>query len=48
MNESIKWHAILGHIGQDCVKRLVREGLLDPLTKAELSTCEPCLMDKPI
>ena len=27
--ESIKWHAKLGHIGQDRMSRLAKEGLLD-------------------
>ena len=46
MDESIKWQGRLGHIGQDCMKILAREGLLGLLTKVELSICEPCLMGK--
>jgi transposase InsO family protein len=45
-NDSILWHARLGHIGQDRMKRLAREGLIDPLAKTSLPTCEHCLMGK--
>ena len=45
-NSSIKWHARLGHIGQDRMTRLVRDGLLSSLTKVDLPTCEHCLAGK--
>ena len=34
-SESIKWHARLGHIGQNRMSRPAKEGLLDPLTKVK-------------
>jgi hypothetical protein len=46
--DSIKWHARLGHIGQDRMTRLAREGLIGNLAKVTLSTCEHCLMGKSI
>lgn len=45
-SESVKWHARLGHIGQDRMSRLAKGGLLDQLTKVELPRCEPCLAGK--
>jgi hypothetical protein len=36
----------LGHIGQDRITRLAREGLLGPLTKVNLPICEHCLAGK--
>ncbi|KAK2971858.1 hypothetical protein RJ640_000875 [Escallonia rubra] len=36
MNDSTTWHARLGHIGQDRMTRLAREGLLGPLAKVNL------------
>uniref|UniRef100_A0A2N9GHN6 Uncharacterized protein n=1 Tax=Fagus sylvatica TaxID=28930 RepID=A0A2N9GHN6_FAGSY len=36
----------LGHIGQDRMTRLAREGLLGPLAKVNLPTCEHCLAGK--
>ncbi|KAK2994180.1 hypothetical protein RJ640_018165 [Escallonia rubra] len=46
MNDSTTWHARLGHIGQDRMTRLAREGLLGPLAKVNLQTCEACLAGK--
>ncbi|KAK2970080.1 hypothetical protein RJ640_006553 [Escallonia rubra] len=46
MNDSTTWHARLGHIDQDKMTRLAREGLLGPLAKVNLQTCEACLADK--
>lgn len=43
---SIQWHARLGHIGQDRMARLARAGLLGPLAKVNLPTCEHCLAGK--
>ena len=45
-SESIKWHARLGHIGQDRMSRLAKEALLDQLTKVKLPRCESCLAGK--
>ncbi|KAK2973548.1 hypothetical protein RJ640_010603 [Escallonia rubra] len=45
MNDSTTWHARLGHIGQDRMTRLAREGFLGPLAKVNLQSCEACLAD---
>ena len=45
-DNSIIWHARLGHIGQERMTRFAREGLMGNLTKVILSTCEHCLMGK--
>ena len=39
-------HARLGHIGQDRMRRLAKEGLLGSLTKIKMSICENCLAGK--
>jgi len=44
--ESIKWHARLGHIGQDRMSKVAKEGLLDRLTEVKLPTCESCKAGK--
>uniref|UniRef100_A0A2N9FJ35 Integrase catalytic domain-containing protein n=1 Tax=Fagus sylvatica TaxID=28930 RepID=A0A2N9FJ35_FAGSY len=44
--DEMNWHARLGHIGQDRMTRLAREGLLGPLAKVNLPTCEHCLARK--
>ena len=45
-NDSVIWHARLGHIGQDRLKRLARAGLLGSLTKVKLPICEHYLAGK--
>ena len=40
------WHARLGHIGQDRMNRLAREGLIGSFNKIELPICENCLAGK--
>jgi len=45
-SESVKWHARLGHVGQDRMGMLAKEGLLDRLTRVKLPRCEPCLVGK--
>ena len=40
------WHARPGHIGQDRMHRLSREGYLGSLDKIELLICESCLAGK--
>ena len=45
-DNSIIWHARLGHIRQERMTRLVREGLMGNLTKVTLSTCEHGLVGK--
>ena len=44
----IKWHARLGHIGQERMNRLARENLLGQFTKIDMPTCEYCLANKTI
>ncbi|KAH9608159.1 hypothetical protein KSS87_015573, partial [Heliosperma pusillum] len=45
-SDSVKWHARLGHIGQERMNRLAKDGLLDRLTTVKLPICEPCLAGK--
>jgi len=45
-SEYVKWHARLGHVGQDRISRLAKEGLLDQLTRVKLPRCELCLTEK--
>ena len=40
------WHARLGHISQNRMNQLAKEGLLGSLDKVEISTCEHCLVGK--
>ncbi|XP_075103561.1 uncharacterized protein LOC142178129 [Nicotiana tabacum] len=40
------WHARLGHIGQQRMQRLAKQGLLSNIEHVELSTCENCLAGK--
>ena len=50
-NNSVRWHARLGHIGQDRINRLTRESLeslLGPLAKVSLPTYEHCLASQAI
>ena len=47
-NDNVIWHARLGHIGQDRLKRLARAGLLGSLAKVKLPICEHCLVGKTI
>ena len=39
MND-VKWHARLGHIRQNRLKRLAKVGLLGSIDKIDLSVCE--------
>ena len=43
---SIIWHARLGHIGQERMTRLAREGLMGDLVEVTLSTYDHCLVGK--
>jgi len=45
-SDSVVWYARLGHIGQDRMARLAKEGLLGSPTKVRLPRCEPCLAGK--
>ena len=42
----VKWHARLGHIGQDRLKRLAKDGLLGSIEKIFLPICEHRLVGK--
>ncbi|KAL0316519.1 UNVERIFIED_CONTAM: Retrovirus-related Pol polyprotein from transposon TNT 1-94 [Sesamum radiatum] len=42
----VLWHARLGHIGQERMTRLAREGLLGSLAKVNHPVCEPCMVGK--
>ena len=42
----VKWHARLGHIRQDCLKRLAKASLLGSIDKIDLLACEQCLAGK--
>ena len=45
-NESYLWHLRLGHIGQERIKRLVRDDLLKDLKDVHQPQCESCLAGK--
>ena len=45
-NDSVSWHARLGHIGQNRLKWLARVGLVGSLAKVKLPICEHCLAGK--
>ena len=45
MND-VKWHARLGHIGQDHLKKLAKACLLGYIDKLDLPVCEQCLAEK--
>ena len=42
-NETYLWHLRLGHINQERIKRLVKDGPLNSLHVDSLPTCESCL-----
>ena len=44
--EILLWHARLGHIGQNRLKRLAKAGLLGPIEKIDLPVYEQCLAGK--
>ena len=45
-NDSVIWHARLGDIEQDRLKRLAQVGLLGSLAKVKLPICKHCLVGK--
>ena len=45
-NESYLWYLRLSHIGQERIKRLVRDDLLTDLKDVHFSQCESCLEGK--
>ena len=36
----VKWHARLGHIGHDSLKRLAKGGILGSIYKIDLPVCK--------
>ena len=45
-NEAYLWHLRLGHINQERIGRLVKDGLLNSLQEIQLPQCESCLEGK--
>ena len=46
VSDSYLWHCRLGHINQNRMNKLVKEGLLDLSDCESLPTCESCLLGK--
>ena len=45
-SEAYLWHLRLGHINQERITRLVKDGLLSSLNEVQLPLCESCLEGK--
>ncbi|PKI57277.1 hypothetical protein CRG98_022316 [Punica granatum] len=45
-NPTYLWHCRLGHISENRISRLHKDGLLDSFDFESIKTCEPCLMGK--
>ncbi|KAH9704344.1 hypothetical protein KPL70_011418 [Citrus sinensis] len=45
-NQCYLWHLRLGHINQNRIQRMIKDGLLGPLENESLSLCESCLEGK--
>ena len=45
-NSSMLWHMRLGHISNQCIQRLVLEGILDPLDLSDFQVCIECIKGK--
>ncbi|PKI73125.1 hypothetical protein CRG98_006467 [Punica granatum] len=45
-NPTYLWHCRLGHISENRISRLHKDGLLDSFDFESIETCEPCLMGK--
>ena len=45
-NDRYLWHLRLGHIAEDRINKLEKNGLLSPLTFESYPTCESCLQGK--
>ena len=45
-NSSMLWHRRLGHISNQCIQRLVLEGILDPLDFSDFQFCIECIKGK--
>ena len=46
MNLKFLWHLRLGHIGEDRINRLEKDGILDSINSESYPTCESCLQGK--
>ena len=45
-NSSMLWHMRLGHISNQCIQRLVLEGILDPLDFSDFQVYIECIKGK--
>lgn len=45
-NQCYLWHLRLGHINQNRIQRIIKDGLLGPLENESLPLCESCLEGK--
>ncbi|KAH9697148.1 hypothetical protein KPL71_023495 [Citrus sinensis] len=45
-NQHYLWHLRLGHINQNRIQRMIKDGLLGPLENESLPLCESCLEGK--
>ncbi|KAH9670831.1 hypothetical protein KPL70_017127 [Citrus sinensis] len=45
-NQCYLWHLRLGHINQNRIQRMIKDGLLGPLENESLPLCESCLEGK--
>ena len=46
LNEKYMWHLKLGHIGEDRINKLERDGILDLVNSESYPPCESCLQGK--
>ena len=48
MNPKYLWHLRFGHIGEDRVNRLKKDGIFDSVSSESYPICESCLQEKMI
>ncbi|KAM2101643.1 hypothetical protein ACFX1T_000002 [Malus domestica] len=46
VNQVRFWHLKLGHVNQDKIRKMSKDGYLSPLGNDLMGTCEPCLLGK--
>ncbi|KAM2474368.1 hypothetical protein PS1_007078 [Malus domestica] len=46
VNQVRLWHLKLGHVNQDKIRKMSKDGYLSPLGNDLMGTCEPCLLGK--
>ncbi len=46
INQKYLWHLKLGHIGEDRMNKMEKDGLLGPVTSESYPVCESCLQEK--